>query len=251
VLVDGVVTTRFDFNLTKKNIVSISKSPILKSNEQVIKLDIIYEDEEFIVINKPSGLLSIADDKENFKTAYHYILEYERSKNPKNQIFIVHRIDKDTSGVLMVAKNKDIRDKLQDKWNEIVTNREYIALVEGVFKKKKGTIKSYLTETSTHIVYSSKGKTGKLAITNYSVIKENKDYSLVKVCIDSGRKNQIRVHMSESNHPIVGDEKYGNNKSPINRLGLHASKLEFIHPVNHKKYIFEAKTPNIISSFIK
>ncbi len=245
VLVDGVVTSRHDYYLTKKSIVQISKYPIRNSitNTSSYHLDIIYEDDEFIVINKPSGLLSIASDSENEKTAYHYILEYVRKKNPKNQIFVVHRIDKDTSGVLMVAKNKEIRDALQDKWNDIVTNREYIALVNGRFNEKSGTYKSYLTETKTHMVYSSKGKEGKLATTNYKVIKEYPYYTLLQVNIDSGRKNQIRVQMAEHNHSVVGDEKYGEKKSVIGRLGLHASKLEFIHPINHKEYKFFAKLP--------
>ena len=151
----------------------------------------------------------------------------------------------------MVCKNNIIRDQLQDKWNDIVTMREYYALVNGKMPEKLGTFKSYLTETSTHIVYSSKGKTGKLAITNYEVVKESKDYSLLKVKIDSGRKNQIRVHLSENSHPIVGDVKYGDGKSPINRLGLHASKLVFIHPINHKTYSFEAKIPQEFYTIFK
>lgn len=244
VLVNGVCTTRFDYELNKKDVIQISKNPVVKVDNEAFKLDIIYEDEEFIVINKPNGLLSIADDKENSKTAYHYLAEYVRKSNPKAQIFVVHRIDKETSGVLMVAKNSIIRDKLQDEWNNIVKEREYYALVNGTFKDKKGTIKSYLTETKTHMVFSSKGKEGKLAVTNYEVIKENKNYSLLKVNIDSGRKNQIRVHMAESGHPIVGDDKYGDGKSPIKRLGLHASKLVFIHPINHKTYSFNSNVPS-------
>ena len=255
VLVNGVVCTHFDYLLTRKNTVDISKYPIRTSipanTYKKSNLPIIYEDENFIVINKPSGLLSIASDSENEKTAYHYLLEYERSKNPKNQIFIVHRLDKDTSGVLMVCKNKNVRDTLQEQWNKIVSLREYYAIVEGTFKDKKGTIKSYLTETSTHVVYSTKSKDGKFAITNYEVLKENKEYSLVKVNIDSGRKNQIRVHMKEAGHPVVGDGKYGNEKSILGRLGLHASKLKFTNPLNHKEYEFSAKMPPEFNKIFK
>ncbi len=249
VLVDGVATTRFDYMLTPKQTVQISKSPVLKqSGRSEEKLDIIYEDEEFIVINKPSGLLSVATDKENSKTAYRMLTEYVRKSDPKNQVFVVHRIDKETSGVLMIAKNAEIRDLLQDDWNKLVTLREYIAIVDGNFNEKQGTIKSWLTETSTHIMYSSKGKNqGKEAITHYQVIKENRKYSLLRIKIDSGRKNQIRVHMNDAGHPIIGDDKYGSPTNPLKRLGLHASTLELTHPVTHKKLRFEAKTPAAFS----
>lgn len=252
ILVDGVPTTQFDYLLTPKQTVQISKSPIVKlTGEKDCKLEILFEDEEFIVINKPAGLLSIATDKENVKTAYHMLTEYVRKSNPKNQVFVVHRLDKQTSGVLMIAKNAIIRDKLQDKWNDIVTTREYIAVVEGTLKEKEGTIESYLAETSTHIVYSSRGKTGKKATTHYKVLKENKKYSLLKVNIDSGRKNQIRVHLSELGHPIVGDDKYGEPTNPLKRLGLHASVLEFTHPINKKKMHFSSKVPPEFSAFFK
>lgn len=245
VLVDGVPTTHFDYVLTPKQTVQISKSPVLKiSGQEKEKLDIIYEDEEFIVINKPAGLLSVASDKENDRTAYHFLMEYVRKSNPKNQVFVVHRLDKETSGVLMIAKNQEIRDLLQDDWNKLVTLREYIAIVDGTFKEREGTFKSWLTETSTHIVYSSKGKNqGKEAVTHYRVLKDTRKYSLLRVTIDSGRKNQIRVHLSENGHPIIGDDKYGEPTNPLKRLGLHASTLELTHPVTKKKMRFEAKMP--------
>lgn len=245
VLVDGVITTQFDYLLIPKQMVEITKTPIEgKKRDSEEKLDIIYEDKEIIVINKPAGLLSIATDNEKTKTAYHMLVNHVRKENPKNQVFVVHRLDRDTSGVLMIAKDIKLRDKLQDDWNNLVSERQYYAIVEGKLKKKEDTIKSYLTETTTHLVYSSRGKTGKEAITHYQVIKENKNYSLLKVNIDSGRKNQIRVHLKELGHPVIGDNKYGSGDNPLRRLGLHASVLELTHPITHKKMRFEAKIPD-------
>ena len=244
VLVDGVVVTQFDYLLVPKQLVQISKEPVKsKAKGKENSLDIIYEDEEFIVVNKKAGVLSIATDKEKENTVYHQLVNYVRSQNKHNQVFVVHRLDKDTSGVLMIAKNPSIRDKLQDDWNNIVTKREYYALVKGTMPKKEDTLVNYLCETSTHIVYVDRGKEGKKAITHYQVIKENKQYSLLKVDIETGRKNQIRVQLAFINHPVVGDEKYGEKESPIKRLGLHANILEFRHPVSGKIMHFETKIP--------
>ena len=244
VLVDGVVVTQFDYLLVPKQLVQISKEPVKsKARGKENSLDIIYEDEEFIVVNKKAGVLSIATDKEKENTVYHQLVNYVRSQNKHNQVFVVHRLDKDTSGVLMIAKNPSIRDKLQDDWNNIVTKREYYALVKGTMPKKEDTLVNYLCETSTHIVYVDRGKEGKKAITHYQVIKENKQYSLLKVDIETGRKNQIRVQLAFINHPVVGDEKYGEKESPIKRLGLHANILEFRHPVSGKIMHFETKIP--------
>ena len=244
VLVDGVPTTQFDYMLIQKQKVQITKEPNKLVKTSSTSLDIIYEDDEFIVINKPAGLLSIATDKERENTAYHQLVNYVRSKNSHNQVFVVHRLDKETSGVLMIAKNIEIRDRLQKVWNEIVTKRGYYALVKGQMPKKSDTLVNYLCETSTHLVYIDRGKEGKKAITNYRVMKENKDYSLLDVSIETGRKNQIRVQLANINHPVIGDDKYGDGSNPLKRLGLHDYCLEFIHPVTKKKMHFEAKMPN-------
>jgi 23S rRNA pseudouridine1911/1915/1917 synthase len=251
VLVDGVVTTQFDYILQQKQKVQISKESILTQapKDKKEKLDIIYEDDEIIVINKPSGLLSIATDKENDNTAYRMVTDYVRKTNKKNSVYVVHRIDRDTSGVLMFAKSPEIQNLFQDDWNNIVTERGYIAIVEGTFKEKQGTYESWLRETATHIVFSSDRKgDGKKSVTHYRVIKENRKYSMLDVKIDSGRKNQIRVQMQEHGHPVIGDEKYQSASNPLNRLGLHAGVLEFVHPITNKTMRFEAKTPPV---FIK
>lgn len=248
IMVDGACVSQFDFLLAKGDVVSISSVPMRKGTKKALKLprgvnlDIIYEDDEIIAINKPSGLLSVATDKEKDKTAYRMLMDYVRINNPRNRVFIVHRIDKDTSGILIVTKNEKLKQLLQDSWNDLVTKRGYIAVCDGVFKEKEGTIKSYLKETSTNVMYSSDNPhNGQLAITHYKVMKENKKYSMVDVNIDSGRKNQIRVHMGDLGHNIIGDTKYGNPTNPLKRLGLHAYALEFKHPIT--KNMIKLKTP--------
>ena len=242
VSVDGAPISQYNFQLSKGDVVIISKTPIHKKTRS--NLPIIFENEEFIVINKPSGLLSIASDKEKGSTAYRMLMDYVQQKDKHNRIYVVHRLDEDTSGVLMVAKNEKIRDLLQDKWNDLVSKRGYYAIVEGQLKEKSGTIKSYLKKNSQNMMYSSKkAGDGQLAITHYRVMNETEKYSLLDVNIDSGRKNQIRVHLGDLGHHVIGDDKYGNPSNPIKRLGLHAYELVLEHPVTHKVMRFTAPIP--------
>lgn len=216
------------------------------------KLDIIYEDKDIIVVNKEHHLLTVSNEKEKEHTLYHEVSDYLKKKNPKNKVFIIHRLDKDTSGVILFAKNQNIKRLYQDNWNTLVKKRGYIAIVEGLVKEKKGTIKSYLVENSTQLVYTTKDtKLGKLAITNYEVIQNNKEYSLVNIEIITGRKNQIRVHMKEFGHPIIGDKKYDSRKNPIRRLGLHANILIIENPITKKDMEFKAKIPKQFNSIFK
>jgi len=229
--------TQFDYTLQPGDVLEIHREGIPKSN-----IDILYEDQECIVINKPSGLLSMSDGKEKDKTAYHQVREYLRKKDRQAKVFIVHRLDRETSGVLLFAKQEKYKNLLQEKWNTIVYKRGYVAIVEGTLKNKQGTIKNYLDESKTHHVYITK-KGGKLAITNYKVLQENKGYSAVEVFLETGRKNQIRVHMQSLGHPIVNDKKYGGMSNPIQRLGLHAHILAFTHPTTNKKMEYTAPIP--------
>lgn len=243
VLVNGVVTTQFDTMLNNEDEVQISKYRVEIKIKPELDLPIIYEDDDFIAINKPSGLLSVASDKEKEQTAYSKVTQYMRAIDKKSRIYVIHRIDRDTSGVLVFAKDERLQDILRKKWNDYVKVREYFAICEGTFTKKFGRIQNFLMETDTNIVYSTKNPKGQLAITNYEVVKESKYYSLVKVLIETGRKNQIRVHMKDLGHNVVGDEKYGSTKNPINRLGLHASELQFLHPLSKKLMVFRAPVP--------
>ena len=242
VSVDGAPITQFNFKLYKGDIVIISKTPIQKKTRS--NLPIIFENEEMIVINKPSGLLSIASDKEKGSTAYRMLTDYVQQKDKHNRIFVVHRLDEDTSGVLMVSKSQKLQEALQDNWNSLVKKRGYYAIVEGHLKEKEGTIKSYLKKNAQNMMYSSKKPgDGQLATTNYKVISEIDGYSLLDVHIDSGRKNQIRVHLGDLGHNVIGDDKYGNPSNPIKRLGLHAYELQLVHPFTQKTLKFTAPVP--------
>ena len=242
VSVDGAPITQFNFKLYKGDTVIISKTPIHKKTRS--NLPIIYENDEMIVINKPSGLLSIASDKEKGSTAYRMLTDYVQQKDKHNRIFVVHRLDEDTSGVLMVAKNAKLQQALQDNWNDLVSKRGYYAIVEGKMEQKSGTIKSYLKKNAQNMMYSSKKEgDGQFSVTHYKVIEETDKYSLLDVHIDSGRKNQIRVHLGDLGHHVIGDDKYGNPSNPIKRLGLHAYELELRHPLTNKLMKFTAPVP--------
>ena len=243
VFVNGNMTTKYNYELNVGDVVEI--------REKVAKnRDIIYEDKDIIVINKPSGLLTVATEKEKNKTAYHLVMEYLKKKNKNNRIFIIHRLDKDTSGIIMFAKNERAKHLYQDNWNDIVKKRCYYAVIDGKMENKEGTIKSYLKENG-NMVYSVKDRSGKLAITEYKVLKERKNISLLDINLKTGRKNQIRVHMKENKTPILGDLKYGEKSKLINRLALHAYKLELINPVTKKLLIFEASMPNEIKTLFE
>ena len=205
------------------------------------KMKIIYEDKYIIAVNKPSGILSVSTDKEKTRTMFHEVLEYEKKKNKNNKIFIIHRLDKDTSGIMIFAKNMKIKNYFQENWEKI--DRRYIAIVEGNVKKEESEIRSYLKETKTLLTYSSKDKNGKLAITRYKKIKSNNLYSMLEINILTGRKNQIRVHMNDIGNSIIGDKKYGAKTNPIKRLGLCAHKLSFIHPITKQKIDLEISIP--------
>ncbi len=221
-----------------------------KSNKS-LPFDILYEDNHIIVVNKPSGLLTIATNKEKDKTLYHIVREYLISKNKNSKVFIIHRLDKDTSGIVVLAKDEKTKKKLQENWNEYVSLREYVAVVYGKMKKDKDKIIQKLKETKTNLVYVSHNDEGKEAITNYKVIKSNDDYSLLSINIETGRKNQIRVALATLNNPIVGDKKYGDKKDKHTRLYLHANRLKMYYPELKKDILFETPTPNEFKKIIK
>ena len=245
ILVDGVVVTQFDYMLRPKQVVSISKYPMMQKSLKS-SLDIVYEDDDFIVINKPAGLLSVGTDKEITETAYRMVMDYVRTDNRKGELFITHRLDRDTSGLLIFTKSYKLREAMQDDWNKLVKVRGYYAVVEGRLIKKQETLKNYLKENELHMIYITPNKhEAQEAITHYQVIKESKDFSLLDVMIDTGRKNQIRVQLNHIGHPVLGDNKYGEPANPFKRLMLHAYKLEFIHPITKKTFKFETKIPPV------
>jgi 23S rRNA pseudouridine1911/1915/1917 synthase len=252
VLVNGSVVTQYNFPLAKDDEVKLSKTPVrgearkmpVGEKRKAIRpqLKIIYEDDDFIAIDKPAGLLSVESDKDT-ECAYSYVLDYLQRKDKSVRPFILHRIDKETSGVLIFAKNIKLHSMLRLNWNDYIRAREYYAVTEGKFEKKEDTVVSYLRENKNNLMYSTHDPSGQKAITHYKVIKENGQYTLLAVKIDTGRKNQIRVQMQAIGHPVVGDDKYGQPKDPLRRLGLHASALEFEHPKTKQIIRIEAPMP--------
>lgn len=245
VLVDGKVVSQFNHPLIPGQKIEISKERVQPEKRQK-GFSIVYEDDDLIVIDKHAGLLSIATDKEKRATAYSLLSDHVKKQNEDNKIFVVHRLDRETSGIMLFAKSEKVKMKLQESWNDTIIERSYVAVVEGSVEKTEGVITSFLVEGKTFKVHSSLDpKRGKKAITNYKTLKSNKNYSLLKVNLETGRKNQIRVHMQDLEHSIVGDKKYGAMSSPIKRLGLHAQQLSFIHPTSGEKLFFETKIPAI------
>lgn len=251
VLVGGQVVTKYNHPLQPGQEVLINWA-LVRDAGQSRGLKIIYEDPEIIVIEKPAGLLSMASDSEKQHTAYHQLTDYVRRDNPEHRIFIVHRLDRDTSGVLLFAKNEAVKHTLQDGWRKLVVDRAYVAVVEGRVWKKEDTIRSWLLETKTKMMYSgSKPGDGLEAITHYDLLQANDKYSLLEIRLETGRKNQIRVHMKDIGHPIVGDKKYGAAANPLGRLGLHAHLLAFHHPVTGELMRFETEVPKAFTGLFK
>ena len=213
------------------------------------KIVILYEDKDLIAVSKPAKLLTISTDKEKTHTLYQEVSAYVKKQHPKNKVFIVHRFDRDTSGIVVFAKNEKMKQILQAEWQERALVREYIAIVTGAMPMKKGIIKNYLYEDKTlYVRATSDPSRGKLAITEYEVLAKNKKYSLVKICIKTGRKNQIRVHLKDLGYPIVGDKKYGDKKTSVGRLLLHASYLKILLP-NGKVLEITARLPKEMQMF--
>ncbi len=214
-------------------------------------LTVLFEDQDILVVDKMCGLLTVSSEKVKENTAYYLLNEYVRKGNQKsrNRVFIVHRLDRDTSGVIIFAKNEASKRYLQKTWHEF--QKKYYAVVHGTLEKKTGVIVSYLVENSIHRMYSvDDPEKGKLSRTGYKVLKQSKKYSLLEIDLLTGRKNQIRVHFSEQGCPVVGDKKYGKREQGIKRLSLHAASIAITHPRTKKRAIFETKMPPYFKSLI-
>jgi 23S rRNA pseudouridine1911/1915/1917 synthase len=252
VTVDSQVVTHVKHPLKVGQEVRINWNKDRDVKKKLNGIKILFEDKYIIVIHKDSGVLSVSTGGKDENTAYNKLKDHVKSQDPRNKIFIVHRLDKNTSGVMMFAKTPEAQQILQSNWKDYIISRKYSVLVEGSVKNNKGSITSWLKENNAFVVYSSKfDNGGKKAVTNYEVIKKNKNYTLLEASLDTGRKNQIRVHMQDMGHPIVGDKKYGAQSNPIKRLGLHAKTLEFIHPITGKKYKFESPIPGAFDRTVK
>jgi tRNA pseudouridine32 synthase/23S rRNA pseudouridine746 synthase/23S rRNA pseudouridine1911/1915/1917 synthase len=214
-------------------------------------LEILYEDKEILVVNKPAGLLTVGTETNKSRTACYILTDYVRKGclKSRNRVFVVHRLDQWTSGVLVFAKSEEVKLRLQAEWKD--TGKKYLAVVYGRPAKKEDTITSYLAENKAYVVYSTTDATkGKLARTAYKVLKETKEFSLLEIGLLTGRKNQIRVHLADKGHPIVGDRKYGKPGDVHKRLALHSKSISFKHPTNGKPMTFETRVPAYFNEVI-
>lgn len=225
------------------------KSPAKK--HQPKGLSILYEDRDILVVDKISGLLTISTDKQRDNAAYYLLNTYVRKGNQKsrNRIFIVHRLDRETSGIIVFAKNENSKRYLQANWHEF--EKKYYAVVHGSLAKKEGVITSYLAENRAYKMYSvGDPEKGKLASTGFKVLREANNFSLLEINLLTGRKNQIRVHLSELGCPVAGDKKYGKKDNNIKRLTLHAARITILHPYTKEKISFETKIPDYFVSLV-
>jgi len=238
------------------SIISQYNHPLKKGDEVTVSWDggfkkesyegvkIIFEDDDLIVINKKSGLLSIGSAKEKRQTVYRIITHHIQQENPVARLFVIHRLDREASGLMIFAKNKQSQIDLKDSWESTFSKNLYLAVTEGTIEKDMDTIASFLNESKALIVYSGKNpKLGKKAITHYNVVKKNEFFTLLESTQETERKNQIRVHLKSIGHPIIGDKKYEAKQNPINRTALHLRKINFIHPQSNEKMEFETKVP--------
>ena len=250
--VDGTVQTVFDaaVNPDSKVEINISRPFVVLRHP---RLQLVYEDDDVIVINKGYGLLSVGTQShKKEESAYDILRNYVKTQDPRNKLYVVHRLDRDTSGLMMFAKTEEAQETLRHNWNNMVLDRLYVALLEGYVKEDSGYMKSRLAENSQFVVYSTENPDeGKLALTRFNVIKRANGLSLVEFSLDTGRKNQIRVHASEMGHPISGDRKYGAKESRLHRLCLHARTLRFAHPITRKDMRFELPVPSRFLQAVK
>lgn len=255
--VNGAVEARADRQVNPGDEVQIQPG---RGNSALVhpKLQIVYEDDYLIVVEKKCGLLTVAAHPGATETtAFSILRDYVRRESKRNGIYVVHRLDRETSGLLVFAKTQELQEYMRTYWRQIVTKRTYVAVADGLIEKNSDTIRTWFTEDpkSTMVYSSPVDNGGKMAITHYKVVKrtaelgsdeaksDKKQFTLLELNLDTGRTNQIRVHLSSIGHPVLSDRKYGNGESPLDRLALHARILEFIHPVTEEKVHFETPVP--------
>ena len=248
VSVDRKLTTRHDTPLRVGEVVRVSRhrQSTMLLNKYV---KIVYEDKNIVVIEKSEGILSMASSPKQY-CIKKVLDEYFEKRHFKCTAHVVHRLDRETSGLMIYAKDIETAKILEDNWHEMVYDRRYIALLCGSMKQEGGTVQSWLKESKSLVTYSSPTDNGgKFAVTHYHRLKSSDDFSLVEMKLETGRKNQIRVHMADLGYPVAGDQKYGNGRDPIHRLALHAFRLNFIHPITHEEMQFETPIPKEFLKF--
>lgn len=251
VCVNGRHVTQYNYPLQPGMVVTIEKVGY-KERLKPRDLDIVYEDDYLFVINKHEGLLSYSK-KPNDTTVITVLNRYLSLTNQHYTAHIVHRLDRDTSGLMVVAKSKQVSQRFEADWKGLVNDRAYVAVAWGKMEPKEGTIKSWLTDGEYCVLSSPTDNGGKLAVTHYKVVRTSRRYSLLELRLDTGRRNQIRVHLREEKHPVVHDPMYGykDDVSPINRLALHAFRLGFTHPITGKKLKFETPYPSAFEKLME
>lgn len=251
VMVDGVVTTQWDTAVETGSEVRVNTSREFQTFSNP-RIKIVYEDDDIIVVNKGYGLLSVSTDSKRDGTAYSILRDYVKRVDPRQKLFIVHRLDQHTSGLMMFAKTAEAKETMQHNWNNMVLERRYVAVVEGgAPDPSEGIVRSRLAENAEHVVYvTDDAEAGREAVTEYRTLAARGNYALVELQLATGRKNQIRVHMQQIGHPIAGDRKYGAATAPIRRLALHARTLRFVHPRTRRDMNFSTPVPASFKSLV-
>lgn len=250
VSVNDLTTTQFNFPLRAGDRVTIGSgrtAPTPKSQQ----LQIVYEDSDIVVINKRNGLLSIGTDKEQKRTAYYILSDYVKQQHPDNKIFVVHRLDRETSGLMMFAKSQEVQEQMQRGWHRLVLDRRYVAVIEGALPKSEGEINAPLTQDRNHKMWVTRPGEGEEAITYYTTLRRGENYSLVDLRLVTGKKNQIRAHLEWKGTPIAGDKKYSAKTNPAGRVCLHAYRLSIVHPTTGKQLDFDTRIPKLFEDCVK
>lgn len=248
--VNGKVVTQFDYQLYPGMTIEVSKS---KKNDTFKNrfVDIVYEDKYIVVIEKKPGILSMAAGHSSLNVK-SVLDDYFHKTRQKCRAHVVHRLDRDTSGLMIYAKDIETEQILEHNWHDIVFDRRYVAVVSGEMEEKQGTVANWLKDNKAFVTYSSPvDNGGKYAITHFFTLDTTKEHSLVEYKLETGRKNQIRVHSADMGHPVCGDVKYGNGDDPLHRLCLHAFLLCFYHPVTRQPMEFETPIPNSFKALFK
>ncbi len=251
VRVNGKAVTRHDHPLKSGDKVSIKveRAPSAQAKPLPAGLEIVHEDDAIIILNKGTGWLTVALDSGKGRTAYAALTDHVRAQNPRNRIWIVHRLDRETSGLILFAKTEPFKRILQQNWQKF--EKRYLAVAEGVIKRDSGTLRCHVNEEFSLRVRSVPPEEGtREAISHFKVLKRTVDRTLVELKIDTGRRHQIRVHLSDMGHPIVGDAPYGAKTDPAKRLGLHSSQLIFTHPATEEKMRFDLPLPGVLAKLV-
>ncbi len=242
--INGKLITQFDYQLNPGDRVQVMKFDQSRKEKKLKGVTIVFEDEYIIVVEKEAGLLSVSTDMEKSRTVFSVLNEYVKKRNRNARVYVLHRLDREVSGLMIFSKEPDIQIMFQNEWDKIVKEFIYVAVVEGEMTSKEGIVKSWLSENKNFVMQYSLADNGGLeAVTRYRTLKSNKNYSLLNLRLDTRRKNQARIHMKQTGHSIVGDKKYGAVSNPIKRIALHVQDIVFYHPISKDKIEMKCTAP--------